>query len=243
MLDYSIRKLFTHNRGTLINTTPSDCFDDFTHESHASHESRNFHGTQTFSRSSVQNTPFPHIPYNNISPTHIYQSQFYYFHSSPHVAPVIPSPSKGRKRKSKAAGRGGGRGNRQRVPAPIIATSSTVCGAGPTIPATSLLSDNDPPLSSPQLPIITPTESSQTPSASAQIPTALYSSLRANRNGTESLERSSSATDVWYFCQTSNSELKPAEPPPDQEPILKRKPHLPFVTCKLCKCVFLSFCF
>ena len=74
------------------------------HESHASHESRNFHGTHTFSRSSIQNTIFSHIPYNNISPTHIYQSQFYYFHSSPHVAPVIPSPSKGRKRKSKAAG-------------------------------------------------------------------------------------------------------------------------------------------
>jgi hypothetical protein len=98
-----------------------------------------------FPSSNTQNTLFPHIPYNNISPTRIYQSQFHYFHPSPHVAPVapqvIPLPLKGRKRKSKAAGRGGGGGKRQRVPAPIVAEpSSTVCGAGPAIPATSLSS-------------------------------------------------------------------------------------------------------
>ncbi|KAI0279625.1 hypothetical protein BGY98DRAFT_410433 [Russula aff. rugulosa BPL654] len=135
------------------------------------------------------------MPLNNISPTRIYQSQFHYFHSSPHVAPiapqVIPSPSKGRKCKSKAAGRGGGGGKRQRVPAPIVPTpSSTVRGTGPTIPATSLLSDNDPSLSSPQLPIITPTESLQTPSASAQISTASYSSLPANRKASRATSRS-----------------------------------------------------
>ena len=49
------------------------------------------------------------------------------------------------------------------------------------------------------------------------------------------------ATDVWYFCRASNSQIKPVKPPPDQELILTTKPHSPFVTCKLCKCVFPSF--
>ena len=126
------------------------------HESHASHDSHNFHGTHTFPSSNIQHTVFLHIPYNNISPTWIYQSQFHYFHPSPHVAPVapqvIPSPSKGRKRKSNAAGQGGGP-KRQRVPAPVVpAPTPTICGVGPTIPVTSLLSDGDPPLSSSQPP-------------------------------------------------------------------------------------------
>ena len=212
------------------------------HESHSSNDSRNFfHSTHAFPNSNFQNTVFPHVPHNTISPIHP-QSRFHYFHPSPHVAPVAPqatpSPLKGRKRKSNAAGRGGGGSKRQRVPAPIVAApTSAICGVGPTFPLTS---DNDPP-SSPQLlttAVQPPTTSSQAPSASTQLPSASYSSLRTNR---KSKERSSSATDMWYFCRTSNSETKLAEPPPDQEPILKQKPRSPFITCKLCKCVFPSF--
>ena len=218
-------------RGTPNNSTPSNCFDDLhtPHESHTSHDSHNFHGTHL--SKFKYNTPFPHIPYNNISLTRIYQSQFHYFHTSPHIAPVapqvIPSLLKGRKRKSNAAGKGGGP-KRQRVPAPVVpAPTSTICGVGPTVPATSLLSDGDPPLSSPQLPTLTvqpPTESSQTPSASAHLPATSY------RKSTET-RKSSSATDVWYFCRASNSEIKPVEPPPDQELTLTAKPRSPFVTC------------
>ena len=91
---------------------------------------------------------FPHtIPYSNtLSPIYP-QFQFHYFPPPPDIAPVtpqvIPSPSKGRKRKSNATGRGGGGSKRQRVPAPIVAApTSTICGVGPTVPVTSLLSDN-----------------------------------------------------------------------------------------------------
>jgi len=68
------------------------------------------------------------------------QSQYNYYHPSPHVAPVapqvIPSPLKGRKRQRNAAGQGGGGGKRQWVPAPIVAApTSAICGVGPTIPA------------------------------------------------------------------------------------------------------------
>jgi hypothetical protein len=206
-----------------VSSTTSHHAPHESHASHASHDSRNFHGTHTFPSSNIQNMVFPYIPYNNTLPP-IYP-QSHYFHPSPHVAPVapqvIPLPSKGRKRQSNAAGRGGGEYKRQRVPAPIVAASaSTICGVGPQLPT---------------IIVQPPTESLQTPSASTQLPSASYSSLRVNR---KSKERSSSATDVWYFCRTSNSEIKPAEPPPDQELILKTKPRSPFVACKLCKCVF-----
>src|SRR6266849_3143458 len=139
------------------------------HESHASHDTCNFHA---FPNSNIQNNIFPHIPYNNVSPLYPH-----YFHPSPHVTPVAPqltpSPSKGRKRKCKAAGQGGGGSKRQWVPAPVVAApTSTICSVGPTVPVTSLLSDNDPP-SSPQLPTVVvqpPTELSQTPLALTQLP-------------------------------------------------------------------------
>ncbi len=144
-----------------------------------------------------------------------------------------------RKRKSNAEGQGGGGCKRQRVPAPIVAAPTgtcTICGVGPTIPVTFLPSDNDPPFS-PQTPYITvqPSIGSLT---SSQLPAASYPSLQANR---KSKGGSSSATDVWYFCGTSNSKIGPAEPLLDQGPILKKKPSSPFITCKLCKCVFPSF--
>jgi hypothetical protein len=91
--------------------------------------------------------------------------------------------------------RGGGC-KHQQVPAPIVAApTSTICGVGPTIPTTSLLSDNDAPLSSPQVPTITvqpPTEPLQTPSASVQLPPPHIRPFRPTKK-----VRSSSATDVW----------------------------------------------
>jgi hypothetical protein len=215
------------------------------HESHESHDFHNFHGTHAIPN--IQNTLLPHMPlaYNNMSPI-CPQCQIHYFHPSPHIAPVAPqlilSPSKGRKRESSAEGRDSGGCKRQRVPAPIVV--APICSVGSTIPVTSLLSDNDSPSSS-QLTTTTvqpPTKSLQAPSASTPLRTPSYSSLRANRKS-KGRSSSSSATDVWYFCRTSNSELKPAGPPPDQEPILEKKPCSPYVACKLCKCVFPSIPF
>src|SRR6266436_4658925 len=75
-------------------------------------------------------TPYFHMYHTTMSHQLIFinlqslcQSQYNYYHPSPHVAPVapqvIPSPLKGRKRQRNAAGQGGGGGKRQWVPAPI----------------------------------------------------------------------------------------------------------------------------
>jgi hypothetical protein len=187
------------------------------HESHASHDSPSFHSTHALPSSNIQNTIFPgvhtitHFRRYTLNPN---STTFTSRCTCP--TSINSSPSKSRKRKSNAAGRGSSGCKRQRVPAPIVtAPTSTVCGIGPAVPVTTLLSDDDPPSPSPQLATITvqpPIESSQTRSGSTQLPSASYSSLRANRKGKE---RSSSVTDVWYFCRTSNSEIKPAEPLPD----------------------------
>jgi hypothetical protein len=194
----------------------------------------------------IQHTLFPadfsQTPYNNPhSPNPV--SQTHYYCPPPNTIPPatqgVPSPSNRRKRKNNTTGRGGAR-KRQRQPASIVtAPTSAICGVGPSTsvpPTNSNRSDNDLPSSSPLLPVINvqPTSDSlPTTSASTRLPSASYSSLRANQRPQE---RSSAATDIWYFCRSSDSELKPASlPPPDQEAILKTKPRSPFVSCKLCK--------
>src|SRR6266702_625857 len=214
------------------------------------HDPRSFHGTQD-----IQHPSFPNLqtPYNNTYLPNL-PSQFQYYQplAAPNAAlPAtqgIPSPSKGRKRKNNTTGQGGSGRKRQRQPAPIVtAPVSAICGVGPPIvvvPTESQanLPDNGPPSSSPQLPTITvepPSNLLPAPLVSTQLPSSSYSSLQANR---KPRDRSSAATDIWYFCRSSDSELRPANLlSPDQEPTLTKKPRSPYVSCKLCKYVLPFF--
>lgn len=214
------------------------------HEANRFHDPRDFHGNQN-----IQPTLFPHTPYGISHHLPNVPSQFHHYQPPPSSAPPVtqgipsdtsPSKANGRKRKNNTTGRGGAR-KRQRQPAHIIAApTSTVCGVGPptAIPTDSNLLENGLPSipSSPRLPTIAvqpPADSLPAPSSSTQLPSTSYSSLRKPQ------ERSSAATDVWYFCRSSDSELKPANlPSPEQEPILSKKPRSPFVSCKLCTYVF-----
>ncbi|KAF8505585.1 hypothetical protein F5888DRAFT_451121 [Russula emetica] len=215
-------------------TGPSPALHHALHESNEFHDSRNHH-----SFTNLQHSSFPRTLYNNTNtpnPTSLYYQPSQ--NVTPSATQSVPSPSNGRKRKNKS-GRGGAGRKRQRQPAPIIAApASAICSVGPptAVPTDSNLPDNDSPLSSPQTPTIIvqpPVNSLSAPSASTQVSPTLYPSLRANR---EPRERSAAATDVWYFCRSSDSELRPTDlPSPDQEPTLTRKPCTPFVSCKLCK--------
>jgi hypothetical protein len=202
---------------------------------HAFHESNEFH------RSCSQHSSFPRTQYHDAN-TPNPQSRCYQpsQNATPSATHAVPSPSNGRKRKNES-GRGGAGRKRQRQPAPIIAApASAICGVGPptAFPTGSNLPENDPASSSPQIPTIAaqpPVNLLPAPSASTQLPSALYPSLRANRKPREG---SVAATDVWYFCRSSDSELRPMDlPSPDQEPRLTKKPRTPFVSCKLCKYV------
>lgn len=194
---------------------------------HAFHESNEFYDSRN------QHSSLPRTQYNN---TNAPNPQSRYYQPSQNVTPsathAVPSPTNDRKRKNKS-GRGGAGRKRQRQPAPIIAT-----GPPTAVPTDSNLPENDPPSSSPQIPTITaqpPVNLLPAPSASTQLPSALYPSLRASRKPREG---SAAATDVWYFCRSSDSELRPMDlPSPDQEPRLRKKPRTPFVSCKLCKYV------
>jgi hypothetical protein len=218
---------------------PSTHFRHAPHELNEFHDPRNLHGTQGFT--SIQHSLFPQTLYNNSQPP----NPIHHYQPPPNAAPPAtqgvpsPSPSNRRKHKNNATGRGGAGRKRQRQPASAVAApTSTICGVGPS---TAVPPDNDPPSSSPQLPTINVQPPSDSIPTSTQLPSTSYSSLRANR---KPRERSSAATDVWYFCRSSESELKPTNlPSPDQEVVLKRKPRSPFVSCKLCKYVPLFFTF
>jgi hypothetical protein len=219
---------------------PSTNFHHAPHELNEFHDPRNVHGTQGYT--SIQHSLFLPTPYNNPHPPNP-TSQFHHYQPPPNAAlPATqgnPSPLNRRKCKNNATGQGGAARKRQRQCASTTAApTSAICGVGPS---TTVL-PSSPPSSSPQLPTINvqpPSDSMPTSSTSTQLPSASYSSLRANR---KPQERSSAATDIWYFCRSSESELKPANlPSPDQEVTLKRKPRSPFVSCKLCKYVSLFY--
>lgn len=93
-------------------------------ESHASHDSRNFHGMRAFPSSKIQHNTHNIVPYNNISPTRMYRSSSTTFTPrctlAPVVPQVIPTPLKGRKRYHHAAAS-------HRVIAGTIGISPTSC--------------------------------------------------------------------------------------------------------------------
>jgi hypothetical protein len=208
-------------------------------ESNEFHDSRSHHGL-----TNLQDSSYPRTQYNNTNNMPNPQSRYY--QPSQNVTPPatqeVPSPqaSNDRKRNNNESGRGGAGRKRQRQPA--AASASAICGDGPPIavPTDSNLPENDPPSSSPQIPTITaqpPVNSLPAPPAPTQLPSALCPSLRAN-HWQKPRERSATATDVWYFCRSSDSELRPINlPSPDQESTLTKKPRTPFVSCKLCKYV------
>lgn len=207
---------------------------------HAFHGSNEFHDSHNHHcLANIQHSSYPRTQYNS---TNTPNPQSFHYQPSQNVAPsatqAVPSPSNGRKRKDKSE-RGGAGCKRQRQPTPTIAApASAICGVDPptAVLTDSNLPENDPPLSSSSLQIPTktarpPVNSLPASSASTQLPSA----LRANR---KPRKRSAAATDVWYFCRSSESESRPMDlPSPDQEPTLTKRPRTPFISCKLCKYV------
>jgi hypothetical protein len=184
----------------------------------------------------------PHFMYNTIQfPTSAPLSQY---HPTPtpisvtpatpvREAPPSPVPARGRKRKTTTPGRRGG--GRKRSRAAVIDTGpvSAQCGVGPLHAGSSKSPTSSPhplPIGLPLRPV---SGASEAPNASLQVPTASYASLHANRRPRAN---SNSATDVYYFCRTSDSDIRPETlPPPDTEQPLTKKPRSSFLSCKLCK--------
>jgi hypothetical protein len=71
---------------------------------------------------------------------------------------------------------------------------------------------------------------------------SVFTSLQPPIHKRHDTKKSTAATDVWYFCRPEESATTPSEwPPPDQEQALTRRPKAPYISCKLCLYVVISF--
>lgn len=186
----------------------------------------------------AQPPPLQSLPINAFQPATT--PQFHFYQPTLSAAAVMqtatraPAPARSRrsenaeeiedasptKRRRTTVTRGGKSKRRVRVPAPIDThPPSTVCGVGPSLQTCENLPPSSPPRASVPLP--------QQPSASLQLP---HQKPR---------EKSTSATDVWYFCRAHESDQQPDNWPPAaaDDPVLRRKPRSLWLSCKLCLCV------